>query len=188
MRQQKLRRVAVLVHRCHLAPLGPVAQRGMRLHRQAVQGEVLGLERKGALQVGSPVPPECRRQAEDEVEREIVDAGGAERLDCQWDLVGGVGAVHPLEHGGIERLDAERHPVHAGGCARRWPLRRHVFRVGLQGDLGTGRDGPVGTDPVQHPGDGGRGDSRRRAAAEVDRVHLGRVVPDADPSARGSTP
>ena len=42
------------------------------------------------------------RESEDQVERDVQDAGTAHGLDGRGDLLGAMGSVHPVEHGGIK--------------------------------------------------------------------------------------
>ena len=78
--REELRGVPLLVDRSHLAARGPPAERRVGLDREAVERQVLGLERERPLQIGGPVPSEAGREAEDEIQREVGEAGVAERV------------------------------------------------------------------------------------------------------------
>ena len=56
MGRQKLRGIALLVHRSQLAPTRPVAQRGVGLDREAVEREMLRLQSERPVQICLPSP------------------------------------------------------------------------------------------------------------------------------------
>jgi hypothetical protein len=111
-------------------------------------------ERDGVIQIGGPVALERAGQAEDEIEGELADAGGADQLHRPADLARVVGAVHPAKNGGLERLRPERYPIHP----RRPPALDHawgdVVRVGLERNFGAALQPPIGPDLLDDPGDG----------------------------------
>jgi hypothetical protein len=75
-----------------------------------------------------------------------------------------------------EGLDAEADAVDAGGGEGIDGFRRNLAGRALDGDLGFGIDGEIGTDCVEEAVDEVGREERRRAAAEVDGIDVARQV------------
>ena len=121
------------------------------------------LDRLGqiALEVADALP----RDPVDEVERDVVEAGLAQRSHGAADVVGARTALEHLEQVGLEALRSERDPVDAVLAEQRRELRRDRLRVRLDGRLGRGRESGEEARERRRLGE------RRRAAAEKDRLH-----------------
>ncbi len=81
VRHQELGFVALFWRLDDLAAGSPAAERRVRLDRESVQRDVVGLERERALQISAPVAQERLREREDEIEREVGDPGRTQRPD-----------------------------------------------------------------------------------------------------------
>ena len=77
-------------------------------------------------------------------------------------------APERLQRGVVERLHAERDAVDAGGAIAAETLRLDAAGIGLQRDLGIGRDVPQSRDRIEHRADRAGLHQRGRAAAEED--------------------
>ena len=75
------------------------------------------------------------RQAEDQVERDVIDARSTERLNRDADPCRVVGPVHPFQDVVVERLGTEAHPVDSGRMPGSGVVWSHVLRVGFEGHL-----------------------------------------------------
>ena len=75
------------------------------------------------------------RQPENEIEREGFNACRAEVLNRSRNRRRVVRAVHPAEHRGVERLSADRHPIHARFSPSAGRVGRHIVRVGFESNL-----------------------------------------------------
>jgi len=73
-------------------------------------------QRERHIEVAFPVALQLVGQREDQVERDVLDAGATQGVHRGTDARGVVRAVHPLEHVVIERLGAEGDAVDAGGA------------------------------------------------------------------------
>src|SRR5438046_4573024 len=114
------------------------------------------------------------RQAEDQVERDVIDARPTERLNGDADPCRVVGPVHPFQDVVVERLGTEAHPVDSGRMPGSGVVWSHVFRVGFEGDFYRAwcvvrRAWEQRAEQLR---DRFRGKQRRRAAAEVDGVEI----------------
>jgi hypothetical protein len=85
----------------------------------------------GQVQVAFPVSVQILRQAEDQVERDVVDPSPAQRVDRGTDSRRVVGAVHPFQDLIVKRLAAERDTVDAGGVPGAGVVWSDVFGVGF---------------------------------------------------------
>ncbi len=175
---QELGGVPVLVHRHDFATGGPPCQRRVILDGETVEREVIGPEREGALQIQAPIAFERRGQPEDEVERQLRDAGVPKARGGGSDLLRAVGPVHPGEHRRIERLRAERDAVDPAGP----PLEARPPRVtssGLASSVTSAPGAMVRSAAIRSRmrDDGSRVEAGRRAAPEIHRLDSGRVRP-----------
>ncbi len=140
------------------------ARSGLRL--ELVAGQVLGLERERGLEVTRQVVVRLAGNPVDQVEREVVEAGFAERRDGGAHLRGARAALEHLEQVRLEALRPERDAVDAVLAEERCELRRDGLGVCLDGHLsGGGKRG----EEVRERGGLGEG---RRAAAEEDRLQI----------------
>ena len=187
MREQEFGGIAFIVHRGDLASRGPAAERSVRLDRQPVEGEMFGLQRERRSRSAPQSRSEAAGSAKMRSSEMFVDPGGRSVRDRLARPGPRYGSGASSEHGRIERLDAQRDPVHSGRTPRRGRLRGDVFRVGFQRDLGAGSDGLVGADAARARRDGLGAEARGRAAAEIDRLHLGRQRPTTGSDCQGST-
>src|SRR6185503_9080448 len=86
---------------------------------------------------------------------------------------GRVPAVEIHERRRIERLHADRESRNAGACVRRKPRAVEILRVGLERNLGAGREREDRTELPYERREEVSLDERRRAAAEVKRLERG---------------
>src|SRR5712692_4497210 len=133
-------------------------------------------ECQGAVEVAAEIGAEFLRKAENEIERDSVNAGPAERVECAGHRVHVVGAVHPFEDRGMKRLCAQGDAVYTGLPPGLGAGGGDIVRVCFEGHL------HPRLCPLSRNGRGGRqqtSDQRdqvlrrkegRRAAAEVERV------------------
>ena len=159
------------VIRINLGQLALRHQRGKarpRFDRQLIQRQMPRPERKRAGKLGFPVGKRLARPGIDQVEAHPPEMAlrGIERGQPLGHVMR---APQKMERLIVQRLQPQRHAVHAGprniGKARR--LDRGG--VGLQRDLGIGLHLPVPPGRVDDRGHGFGGHQRRRAAAEKDR-------------------
>ena len=120
--------------------VAPPTQRGRRFGCQPVDRQVRRLERQRRGNVGGPAAGHLVRQREDQVERDVIDAPGARVLDGGANRSCIVRAMHPSQNIIVERLCANRKPVHARGSPRVYGLPRYILRIGLDGDFRAGVD------------------------------------------------
>ena len=160
---ERARRV-VVGQRERAVPFQPPEGRAL-LDGELIEREMVVGERQRLGQLGAPGVDGLAGPCVDQVE-------GASRHDAlrHGDRAPRLRRVVPApeerERPVVERLHAERHPVHAG--------RAEVFeacclgrgRVGLQGDLGIRREGPARRRPVDDRGRGLGRHQRGRAPAE----------------------
>ena len=143
MRDLEERGLLALGHLGQLAALRGDAEARARVDRELIAGDVAGLERGGRRQLA---PPRLRRlagQAEDEVDRDGVEAGGLRGLDRGPRLLRAVTAAEEAERVVGEGLDAERESAHPQPAPRGARVGRHVLGVDLEEDPGVGRDRQV---------------------------------------------
>ena len=161
----------------HAGPVAPVhlgGQGRLRVDLQQVDRRVLGRELGERADRHAEVRGRLPREPQHQVEADVVEAGPARGVErsARPGLV-----VDPAEARQFlvdERLHAEAQPVDAGLAVAGQPVERHRFRVGLERDLGARvhvERFAAGTDQC---GNVGRGEQRRGASAEVDRVGRGR--------------
>ena len=128
----------VPLHRVRLArELVSVGEREARarLGLELVAREVLGLEGESVREVAVEVGDRLARYAVDEIERDVVEAGLAQKADGTTDVVGRGLSLENVEQMWPEALHAERHARHAVRAQERRQLRGHRLRVGLDRDL-----------------------------------------------------
>src|SRR5581483_745257 len=137
-----------------------------RLRLQLVAGEMLGPELDRVFEIGVEVCHGLTRDAVEEVEREIVEAGIAEERE-RAPYVRRLRT--PLEHGEevrAEALRAERDARHTCAAQRAGELRRHRLRVGLDRDLFRRGERLEEANELRERGE------RRRPAAEEDGLEV----------------
>ncbi len=165
----KLRELAVLC--LHAEPRA-------RVDRQLIAGQVLRLQRDSRGQVEPPVLHGLAPQAEDEIDRHRVEAGGQGRIDCGPRLSSAVTAAEETQRLVREGLDPERQGAGAEGPPIGAGFRCHVLGVGLEEDPGRGgRECEVRAARVKHARELFRRQLRGRSAAEVHGVERPRVAP-----------
>ena len=94
---------------------------------QAIGGEMLRLQFDGAVQCRAPLFQRLARQAEHQIKVQIIEAGRAQLLVSRHRCDRRVNPAQRLQQPVVERLDAERNPIHAN-----FPKYRQLFR----GDCG----------------------------------------------------
>ena len=92
------------------------------------------------LQVGGPVLLRLLRQAENEIDGEIVEATLPGHVDNGSRLLGRVGPIHEAEIVLVEGLNADAEPIDAQRPEAPQVLQVHVVRVEFQRDLRVVRD------------------------------------------------
>src|SRR5258705_5137073 len=155
-----------------LPSLHPATERSTSLDGEAVERDVIGREVGQRAHVSLEVATERLGEREDQVGREILDAGLARRRHRAPDGTRVVGAVHPGQHLLVEALRSEREPVDAGGGPRPSTLGSEVVRIGLDGDLRPRRRRKVPFDACQRARQAFPTEPGGRTATEVDGVHL----------------
>ena len=138
--------------------------------RQGVGGEVIDGRLEGSLDGRPPGRHGLFRQVVEQVERAMLDAGSACRLDRLDDIRRLMSSTEPSQLAAVEALRAEADAVHtcrpeAGQIA---PLGRPG--VGLDGHLGGWREAEAPIDPLEQRRHVGGGQQRRRSATQVDGV------------------
>ena len=120
-------------------------------------------------EIALPVAPQRRREGENEIEREIIDAARARVVHGPHGLVRRMRAMHPLEDLGVEALRTDGEAVDPGTAPALDGVGGHVIRIGLERHLGVGRDREPAADEIEQSRDPVRAEERRRAAPKVDR-------------------
>ena len=130
---------------------------------------MLAGERERLLQLGAPGRFALAGAGVDQIERGARKnrRRGLHRRQSFRDVVA---AAERLEVVIVERLHADRQAVDAGGAIAAKAARFDAGRIGLQRDLGVGRERPGGGDGVDQALHGLRPHQRRRAAAKEDRA------------------
>ena len=121
---------------------GELIEREMIAHQRQRLGEFRapGVGRLGGARV-------------DQIERETLEGGGGD-VDGAARLGRRMQPPQRAQVTIVHRLHAERHAVDAGRAIAGEALRLDARRVGLERDLGVGRDGPCGGDAIQNAADG----------------------------------
>ena len=124
----------------HCAARHRVAQRRVGIDLEHVERRVIGTESDQRVHRLEPLRHRLLRQPHHEVERDVVEAGGARfsqtprrRAPAEWSRVRRAQLVV------AERLHAEAETIDAGRAKRGQPLGGHAFGIGLERDLGVGR-------------------------------------------------
>ena len=154
----------------------PALHRRARLDGQAIEADVgdgrLGRgQRQHGRQRPRPIGHALSRQAIDEVEVEVIEAGGAGQAHG---LDGGGEVVGAPQQGQLARqraLHAEAEPVDAQGAVGGQRAGRDCARVGLHRDLRVGQHGERFASGGQNVAQLLRRQQGRRAAAEEDGAH-----------------
>ncbi len=144
------------------------AEGGPGFDGQLIGREVLGPEGRGGLQLRRPGPGRLARPGVDQIQRQAReggagDGGGADPLSC------GVVAAEEGQGLVVDRLQAQRQPVHTGVGEGGEAAGLRVGRIGLQRHL----EGPLRRPEAPGHGDDRLGPVGRHqrggAAAEIDR-------------------
>ena len=150
---------------------------------------MLGLERKGAGQIRGPVSLQRGRQAEDEVERELLDTGARSASTARdtWSAVW-VRCIHSSTSR-VERLHAQRYPVDPGVPPGGRPAAR-VTSSGLASRVISASEAIVRSAPIWSSSRAIAAgvDPRGSATTEVDGPYLRRRRPTPDRPARAPLP
>src|SRR4051794_7631328 len=104
MSLEKFQGIPLLVDRADSSALSPMTKRRMGFDGEAVERQMLRLELEGEGQIPGPVSPKLRRKTKDEVQGQVLDLCLPNCSHRCGHLLGGVGAVHPGQHAGIEAL------------------------------------------------------------------------------------
>src|SRR5436309_9894437 len=110
----------------------PTIQRCAGLDGQTVEGAMSREQGAEHVEVTIPIPMQLFRQPENQIERDVFDAGPAQRVNSGADARGVMGAVHPFQDVVVERLGAEGDAVYSGALPGAGGVGRDVFGVGLQ--------------------------------------------------------
>ena len=140
---------------------------GAGLDGQLVDAEMAVGMAQGAVELGFPGGAGLAGARIDQIEREAFEQARGQ-IDRGQRLGGGVLAPEQAQRGVIERLNAERDPVHARRAHRPEPVRLARGGVGLERDLEVGRRLEAFARPLDQRGDRLRRHQRRRPAAEED--------------------
>ena len=143
-----------------------VRETGARLRLELVAGEVLRLERDRLGEVALEVGRALARNAVDEVERDVVEAGLPQCRHRGAHVLGARTPLERLEQVRLEALGAERDTVDAVLAEQRGQAGRDGLGVGLDGRLRGSWQAGEETRQRGGLGDGGS------APAEEDRVDV----------------
>jgi len=91
----------------------PTSEHGLFLEGQVVRRDMIGRERDGAVDGAAPVVVRLAGNAEHQVDRQILEAGGARRPHAGGPGGGVVAAPEAAQQPILERLHADRQPVDA---------------------------------------------------------------------------
>jgi len=154
---------------------GEGGEAGVGLQGELVAGQVLGLQCQGGVQIRQGLLQALAGQAIHQVQVEAFEMPGGQGGGAEG-LVPVVDAAQGLEVSRVEALDAEGHPVDAGGAKARELFRLHRAGVGLQGDFRPRLQWHPGSHRHQQPVDSFGGEQAGGAAAEEKTQH--RPAPD----------
>ena len=112
----------VFVAGLHLARREGPAEGRLRLPGQLVGRDVLGRDRPHRIEIPVEVGQRLVRRREDQIDREIVEAGAASGLESRPGGLGPVGPTEALQLSIVEGLDADRETVDAGLAKSRQAL------------------------------------------------------------------
>lgn len=159
-----------LVYRLGLAGFHEMGQSGAFFNGQGIAGHVGDAVFKSSFQVFLPVAVAGGGRAVDEVDGQVVKAGGECLFQAGAGLAGIVGAVEKLQVLFKEGLDADAQAV--DGCAAQGGdlFFGQVVGVGLQGDLGARFEGIVFSDLLEKAHEFALSEQAGGAAAVVDAV------------------
>src|SRR5665213_1635173 len=139
------------------------------LDREAVARDVLDAERDRRIQRRRPARLGLARCAEDQIDRDVGESGDAGGAHRALDVGRGMPPPEHAQFVRIERLHADREPVHPGRAQPGDPRGQQRVGVRLGGDFGVARQ----REPRAHLGDQPTDDlrriHRRRPAAEEQR-------------------
>ncbi len=153
-----------------------VMKQGVGFQRQLIMGNVARLQGDGRGDVFPRLLQGLLRQAEHEIEIEIVEAGVVGRFGGANGLAAAVNAADPLQGVVVEALRADGKAVDAQGTEFAKLVRLEGARVGLHGDLGVGGQVETGAQAREQFVQGRGGKQAGRAAADKEAVHL--AAPD----------
>ena len=151
---------------------GTRAKLGALFDGQTVDGEMVGGKREEAVEIAVEIGEGLVRDGEDEIERQVVEAGGARLGANGLHRPGIVGAAERFQVVRLERLDAQAEPIAAGGTQRFKLGERQRFGVGLDGHFDLAGVGKLVGYGRRDALDAAGLPQAWRPAAEVDRYEL----------------
>ena len=143
-----------------------------RLDLEPVAGNMVRLEIDHIAQRLHPLLACLVRQAEHQIDRNVVEASPARHRDCLLRLLVIVGSAQSLQLLVDVRLHADGNAVEASPAQLRQHRKRHRVRICLQRDLRVAADVEAAVDFGKNPAQTRGSKERRRAAAKVDGVYL----------------
>ena len=149
---------------------------GIRLEGELVMRDVRRRQRNGARHVGFRHRQGLAGQGVHQVEIEILEPRLPRQRDRIDRLAAVVDAAQPCQAAVVETLDAEAQPVDAGLPVVPEASVLGGAGVGLECDLGIGREAQARRGAFEEPGDRRGRKQARRTAAEEHAVH--RAAPD----------
>ncbi len=142
---------------------------GIRIvQRERVGREVLRGQGQHGCERGPPRVQALTGDVGQQVETDRVEPGRACRLDGGYDVAGTMTPSQPLQLPVLHRLRTDREPVHTGRAEARQVTDLIGTGVGLQADLGMGRDPQARIDRVEQASDLRGLHERGGATAQVD--------------------
>ncbi len=130
-------------------------------------GDVRGAGGECRLDVRARLPPGLTRKTIHQIDIEIADAGGLQRLQRLFDLGAAVDAADGAQQLRLKALHTERYTVDASLPVSLETVMLEGSGIGFQGDLGAGFDLQPGGDTLQQLFDRPRREQAGGAAAEV---------------------
>src|SRR5690606_26068863 len=122
----------------------------VRLQGELVVRDVLGLKRDGGVDVGGGLVAALARQAEHDVDVEVVEPGRARRLHRRTGAARVMDAPDVLEQPVVEALHADRQAVDASRAIAGEAGAVAGAGVGLQRDLDAVDERRAGGDAIDH--------------------------------------
>src|SRR4029078_12291925 len=162
---------------CHdRSAIPPSAERRGMLDSESIKRDMIRRELEGLLEIGFPRSVEHLRQRKNQIDRDVVETGIAERLECTDGSCGIVDSMHPSKYGVIEALNTERNAIDACFPPRRSLNGIDVIRGGPDGDLGFPIHTKATADEIQDARNSACPEPGRSTAAEIDRIE--RIISD----------
>ena len=135
---------------------------------QLVPGQVRGRQGDGLVEIAQRGARTGRRQAEHQVEIEVVETGPPRRVDRCVGLARVVHATERAQAGVVETLDPEREAIDPGRAVGAEARGVGAAGIRFEGDLDTGRQSHARGDAGQQAGDGRAAEQARCTAADED--------------------